>query len=150
MTRPGHVFVAAVAILVASATAAAADTTDVQWQDRVVIEKQGAHCVDDPNCFNRYHPAIPAKARARPGDMIVFHTRDALDSDLTLDSNADDLAAVDLNLVHPMTGPVHIEGAERGDVPVHDLRRPRGPARRRVIPRGPLNFRAFCPAAGLD
>jgi formamidase len=116
MTRPGHVFVAAVAILVASATAAAADTTDVKWQDRVVIEKQGAHCVDDPNCFNRYHPAIPAKARAKPGDMIVFHTRDALDSDLTLDSNADDLAAVDLNLVHPMTGPVHIEGAERGDV----------------------------------
>ncbi len=48
--------------------------------------------------------------------MIVYHTRDALDSDLTLDSNADDVTAVDLNLVHPMTGPVHIEGAERGDV----------------------------------
>ncbi len=96
--------------------AAAADTTDSKWQTRVVLAKQGAHCVDDANCFNRYHPDIPAVARAKPGDMIVFHTRDALDSDLTLDSNADDLAAVDLNLVHPMTGPVHIEGAERGDV----------------------------------
>jgi formamidase len=95
---------------------ASADTTDVEWQTRVVIEKEGAHCVDDPNCFNRYHPAIPEAARANPGDVIVFHTRDALDSDLTLDSNADDLAAVDLNYVHPMTGPVHIEGAERGDV----------------------------------
>jgi len=93
-----------------------ADTTDVTWQTQVVIEKQGNHCVDDPNCFNRYHPAIPPVSRAAPGDMIVFHTRDALDSDLTLDSNADDLAAIDLNLVHPMTGPVHIEGAERGDV----------------------------------
>ena len=96
--------------------AAAADTTDQQWQNRVVVEKQGTHCVDDPNCFNRYHPDIPTVARAKPGDMIVLHTRDALDSDLTLDSNADDLAAVDLNLVHPMTGPVYIEGAERGDV----------------------------------
>ena len=95
---------------------AIADTTDVTWQNRVVIEKQGAHCVDDPNCFNRCHPAIPPAARARPGDVIVLHTRDALDSDLTLDSNADDLAAADLNLVHPMTGPVFIEGAERGDV----------------------------------
>ena len=26
------------------------------------------------------------------------------------------LAAVDLNLVHPITGPVYIEGAKRGDV----------------------------------
>jgi formamidase len=95
---------------------AQADTTDVTWQSRVVIAKQGAHCADDPHCFNRYHPAIPAVARAQPGDFLVFETRDALDSDLTLDSVADDVAAVDLNLVHPMTGPVHIEGAERGDV----------------------------------
>ncbi len=29
---------------------------------------------------------------------------------------AADVAAVDLNLVHPMTGPVYIEGAKRGDV----------------------------------
>ena len=104
------------AVLFGFAGTAAADTTDVTWQTKVVLEKQGEHCVDDPNCFNRYHPAIPPAARAKPGDMIVLHTRDALDSDLNLDSVADDLAAVDLNLVHPMTGPVHIEGAERGDV----------------------------------
>ncbi|WP_299624125.1 acetamidase/formamidase family protein [Pelagibius sp.] len=104
------------AVLCGFAGTAAADTTDVTWQTKVVLEKQGEHCVDDPNCFNRYHPAIPPAARAKPGDMIVLHTRDALDSDLNLDSVADDLAAVDLNLVHPMTGPVHIEGAERGDV----------------------------------
>ncbi len=97
-------------------TGSVADTTDVKWQTKVVVAKKGAHCVDDPNCFNRYHPAIPSVAKAKPGDMIVFHTRDALDSDLDLGSNADDLAAVDLNLVHPMTGPVHIEGAKRGDV----------------------------------
>jgi formamidase len=93
-----------------------ADTTDVRWQSRVEIAKEGAHCADDPNCFNRYHPEIPPAARAQPGDYVVFHTRDALDSDLTLESNADDLLALDLNLVHPMTGPVFIEGAERGDV----------------------------------
>ena len=98
------------------AGAAAADTADVTWQTRVVVERTGAHCADDPACFNRYHPAIPPAARAKPGDYIVLGTRDALDSDLTLDSTAEDVTALDLNLVHPMTGPVFIEGAERGDV----------------------------------
>ena len=106
----------AVSLLLGAGSAALADTTDVKWQNKVIVGKQGAHCIDDSNCFNRYHPAIPPAARAKPGDMIVFHTRDALDSDLNLGSIADDLAALDLNLVHPMTGPVYIEGAERGDV----------------------------------
>jgi formamidase len=96
--------------------AALADTSDVTWQNRVTVAKNGAHCADDPNCFNRYHPAIQPVARANPGDVIVFETRDALDSDLTLDATADDVTAIDLNLVHPMTGPVFIEGAAAGDV----------------------------------
>lgn len=98
------------------AAVAQADTTDVTWQTQVTVGKDGAHCADDPSCFNRYHPAIPMVTTAAPGDMITFHTRDAFDSELSLDSTADDIAALDLNLVHPMTGPVHIEGAKRGDV----------------------------------
>ena len=98
------------------ALTAAADTSDQKWQSRVVVPKAGALCADDPNCFNRYHPAIEAVVEADPGAFITFETRDALDSDLRLDSNADDVTAVDLNLVHPMTGPVHIRGAKRGDV----------------------------------
>lgn len=93
-----------------------ADTSDVKAHNTVTVTKTGAHCVDDANCFNRYHSMIEAVVTAKPGDMIVFETRDALDADLALDSKAEDLAALDLNLVHPMTGPVSIEGAERGDV----------------------------------
>jgi formamidase len=103
-------------LLSALAGAASADTSTVKWQTRVVVAKSGAHCADDAKCFNRYHHAIPAVARANPGDYIVFETRDALDSDLGLDSTPEDVSAVDLNLVHPMTGPVHVNGAERGDV----------------------------------
>ena len=102
--------------LLATAGAAAADTTDVTWQTQVTVGKEGEFCADDPNCFNRYHPEIEPVATAAPGDYITFETRDALDSDLTLDSNADDVAALDLSGVHPMQGPVAIEGAERGDV----------------------------------
>ena len=103
-------------VSVLAATSGSADTGAVTWQTRVVLERSGDFCADDPNCFNRYHPDIPAAARAKPGDTIVLSTRDALDSGLDLESVAADLATVDLNLVHPMTGPLHIEGAERGDV----------------------------------
>ena len=92
-----------------------ADTTDQKWMNKVEVTKKGAHCIDDSNCFNRYHPAIPAVAKANPGDIIIIHSRDALDSQFRLDSIADDLSTVDLGLVHPMTGPVHINGAMRGD-----------------------------------
>ena len=92
-----------------------ADTTDQKWMNKVEVTKKGAHCIDDANCFNRYHPAIPMVAKANPGDIIILHSRDALDSQFTLDSIADDLSTVDLGLVHPMTGPVHINGAKRGD-----------------------------------
>ncbi|MFT4728343.1 MAG: formamidase [Granulosicoccus sp.] len=93
-----------------------ADTTKVKTQTTVEVLKQGEHCEDDPHCFNRYHPAIKPIARANPGDLIVVHTRDALDSNLTIDSLPKDVLAIDLNLIHPMTGPIYIEGAERGDV----------------------------------
>ena len=96
--------------------AAGADTTDDKGPAAVTVKKQGAHCKDDRNCMNRLHPAIPMVARARPGQHIVFETRDALDSDFSFESIPADVTAADLNLVHPMTGPVHIEGAKRGDV----------------------------------
>ena len=111
--------ITAVLAAVAAATLAApvwADTTDVKTQSWVHVKKTGAHCKDDPNCMNRYHPAIKPVARAQPGQLIVFETRDALDSELNVSSQGKDLAAVDLNLVHPLTGPVYIEGAKRGDV----------------------------------
>lgn len=97
------------------AAAALADTADVKGPAAVEVAKSGTHCGDDSNCFNRYHPDIKTVARAEPGQTIVFRTRDALDSDLNFDSVPEDLAAIDLNLVHPMTGPVYIEGAKRGD-----------------------------------
>jgi len=95
---------------------ALADTTDVKTQTIVEVKKKGAHCEQDPNCFNRYHPAIKPAAKAKPGDLIVVHTRDALDSNLNINSKPKDVTAIDLNLVHPMTGPIYIEGAKRGDV----------------------------------
>jgi formamidase len=104
------------AFLCTAVASAYGDTTDVTHEAPVLVAKAGDHCADDPSCFNRYHPAIKPVARVQPGQLVVLETRDAFDSNLTLQSTAEDVTALDLNLVHPMTGPVFIEGAERGDV----------------------------------
>ena len=80
------------------------------------IPKKGSHCVDDPNCHNRWHHDIKPVATAKPGDVITFGTRDAVDDALTRQSSAKDIAGVNLNLVHPLTGPLFVEGADVGDV----------------------------------
>ena len=97
---------AAALFLVGSWGAALADTSDVKGPAPVAVGKSGKHCKDDPHCFNRYHYAIKPAAHVNPGQLFVLETRDALDSDLTFDSKAQDVAAVNLNLVHPLTGPV--------------------------------------------
>lgn len=80
------------------------------------IPKTGFRCGDDPRCQNRWHPAIKAVATADPGDILIYETRDALDHAFSMSSIAADVAAANLNLVHPLTGPIFINGAERGDV----------------------------------
>ena len=94
--------------------AAAAQAQD----DIVVVGGEGRHCGEDPQCMNRLHPAIPMAARARPGQTIVFRARNASDFDLDPESTYEDPRAGDsqIGTVHPLTGPVHIEGAEPGDV----------------------------------
>lgn len=104
------------ALLAGIGTSAVADTGDVKHETPLIVAKSGDHCSDDPNCFNRYHPKIQPIARVQPGQAVVIETRDAFDSNLTLQSTAEDVTALDLNLVHPMTGPIYVEGAERGDV----------------------------------
>ena len=86
--------------------------------DIVVVGGEGRHCGEDPQCMNRLHPAIPMTARAHPGQTIVFRARNASDFDLDPESTYEDPRAGDsqIGTVHPLTGPVHIEGAEPGDV----------------------------------
>jgi formamidase len=70
---------------------------------------------------NRWHPGIPPAVRCAPGDDVVMDTRDAFDGQLTRDSTVDDVANADLGPVHPLTGPVYVEGAEPGDLLVVDV-----------------------------
>ena len=65
---------------------------------------------------NRWHPDIPPILECDPGDEIIIETRDALDGQITADTTLAQVAQIDLGVVHPLTGPVHVAGAEPGDL----------------------------------
>ena len=65
---------------------------------------------------NRWHEAIEPVVEVDPGDTVVFETRDAFDGQLGPSSTGEEVAAARLGPVHPLTGPVFVKGAERGDL----------------------------------
>jgi formamidase len=52
----------------------------------------------------------------RPTDEVVIETRDAVDGQFTFDSRHEDVVRTDRSIVHPLTGPIRVDGAEPGDV----------------------------------
>ena len=70
---------------------------------------------------NRWHPDIPPILTIDPGDEVLIETRDGGDSQVTRDSTLDDVGRLDLNAVHPLTGPIYIKDAEPGDLLVVDV-----------------------------
>ena len=74
-------------------------------------------CGDEPEKgHNRWHPDIPPAVRADEGEEVVMQTRNAFDGQITPNTHAPDLLRTDLGLVHPLTGPVYVNGAEPGDL----------------------------------
>jgi formamidase len=65
---------------------------------------------------NRWHEAIEPVVEVNPGDTVVYETRDAFDGQLNGKSTAEDVGNLDLSVVHPLTGPVFVRGAEPGDL----------------------------------
>jgi formamidase len=84
----------------------------------VVVGGHQLRCSEDPACINRIHPEIPMAARAKPGERITMIGRDAGDLNLDPDefSVAESSPREGFGVVHPLVGPVYIEGANAGDV----------------------------------
>jgi len=78
---------------------------------------QSKTLLEEPNTgHNRWHPDIPPVLRCEPGDEVVLETRDAFDGQMGPDATLQTVAAPNLDVVHPLTGPVFVEGAEPGDL----------------------------------
>ena len=78
---------------------------------------QSKTLLEEPSTgHNRWHPDIPAVLRCEPGDEVVLETRDAFDGQMGPDATLQTVAAPNLDVVHPLTGPVFVAGAEPGDL----------------------------------
>src|SRR5689334_25288516 len=64
---------------------------------------------------NRWHPDIPIVAWVKPGDDFVVQTYDWTGGFIQNDESADDVRDIDLSIVHFLSGPIAVEGAEPGD-----------------------------------
>ena len=84
----------------------------------VTIGDSGEMCSEDPACINRLHADIPMAARAKPGERILMIGRDAGDLHIDPDEfeSGESSPRLSFGVVHPLTGPVYIEGADVGDV----------------------------------
>jgi acetamidase/formamidase len=66
---------------------------------------------------NRWNRDLPPAATVRPGEVIQLLCRDALDiGEAARTLTPEGSLTIDLGGVHPMTGPVDVEGAEPGDI----------------------------------
>ena len=65
---------------------------------------------------NRWHPDIPPILEVGENENIIIETRDASDGQMTPSVVAEDMAAMDQKVSHPLTGPIYVQGAEPGDL----------------------------------
>jgi formamidase len=70
---------------------------------------------------NRWHPDVPPVATVRPGSEFRLESREWFDGTVHNDDSANDIRDLDLSIVHPLSGPISVEGAEPGDLLVVDI-----------------------------
>ncbi len=70
---------------------------------------------------NRWHPEIPAAVTVDPGGPYRIECKDWTDYQIRNSDSPDDVRDVNLLPCHMLSGPVAINGAERGDLLVVDI-----------------------------
>jgi formamidase len=70
---------------------------------------------------NRWHPDIPAVVSVKPGDVFRIECKDWTDGQIKRNPDPGDIKDVKLTVVHVLSGPVEVAGAEPGDILVVDL-----------------------------
>lgn len=73
------------------------------------------HHLDEKQCHAFWDNSHPARVRIDPGDTVVFDTLEASAGQITRDSGDEAIANLDFGPIHPLTGPVFVNGAEPGD-----------------------------------
>jgi len=71
--------------------------------------------LDDKQPHAFWDNSHPARVRVKPGDTVVFETLEASANQITPASGHQAVATLSFDPIHPLTGPVYVDGAEPGD-----------------------------------
>ena len=77
------------------------------------LTRERTHCVWDRSIAPVLHAA--------PGDTVTVELENASGGQLAVDSSVNAIAALDFSRLNPVTGPIHVEGAEPGDALVVEI-----------------------------
>lgn len=72
------------------------------------LSQEHTHC--------RWDHSIAPLVKVAPGEVVELETKEASSGQIVPGSTADMLSNLDFSVIHPLTGPVEIEGAQPGDV----------------------------------
>lgn len=65
---------------------------------------------------NKFSSAIKPVLRVKSGAVIEVFTEEASDQEFKIDSKHADVNTINADLIHPISGPVYVEGAKPGDI----------------------------------
>lgn len=88
---------------------------------RIELNRQVPLAKQPNKGHNRWHPDIPPVQVVSSGDTVVMDTLDAFDCQIVPETSAPELRQIDLGRVHPLTGPIYVNGAEPGDILAVDV-----------------------------
>jgi acetamidase/formamidase len=74
------------------------------------------HTLTADQNHSRFSSTIPPVLRVASGAVIEAHLQEASAGQLTASSSVEELGTLSFDPIHPLTGPVYLEGAEPGDI----------------------------------
>lgn len=80
------------------------------------VQPKAEYTISSDKNHNKFSSAIPYRIKVPDGSIVEAFTKEATGGQLNINSTLDDFNKVDMDLVHTLTGPIYIEGAEVGDV----------------------------------
>lgn len=72
------------------------------------------YTIHSSKIHNKWDNSLSPVLTIKSGDVITVESREASDGQVTPSSSPSDLLKLDFSRIHPLTGPVEIEGAEPG------------------------------------
>ncbi len=108
----------AIVFTTACNTPEAGDANDIGPAENETTESvpEPQYSLTADQTHNKFSRTIEPVLRVPSGAIIEAYTEDAADQQIDVNSGLEDLNSLSFDPIHPLTGPVYVEGAEPGDV----------------------------------